>query len=77
MKNIARPEHLLFLTLTLLFCELVEQAGLADAHVTDDDVFEDEGVVVGPRTHPAVDPPLFCPAGQLLKQQNLIQTKCS
>jgi hypothetical protein len=37
--------------LTFFFCELVEQAGLSDAHVSDYDVLEDVGVVVRSGRH--------------------------
>ena len=37
--------------LTFLFCELVKQTRLSDAHVADDDVFEDVGVVVRSGSH--------------------------
>ena len=37
--------------LTFLFCELMKQTRLSDAHVADDDVFEDVGVVVRSGSH--------------------------
>jgi len=39
------------INLTFFLCELVKQAGLAHAHVSDDDVFKDVGVVVRARRH--------------------------
>jgi hypothetical protein len=39
---------LAFQLLTLLFCELVQQARLAYAHVSYDDVFKNIGIVVRP-----------------------------
>jgi len=48
------PSHdhsLVVVGLTFLFCELVKKTGFADAHVADDDVFEDVGVIVRPGRH--------------------------
>ena len=39
------------LILTLFLSELVEEAGLADAHVPNDDVLEDVGVVIRSARH--------------------------
>jgi hypothetical protein len=44
-------DHRGLVGLTFLFCELVKKTGFADAHVADDDVFEDVGVVVRPGRH--------------------------
>ena len=36
---------------TFLLRELVEETGLADTHITDDDIFENIGVIVGSGGH--------------------------
>ena len=46
--------------LTFLLCELVKETRLAHTHVTNDDVFEDVGVVVGSSCRHDGHQYLFC-----------------